>query len=232
MWQTVYSNNCCKICYFIEALSYMIIYCSSFCPGRGNPPPPPPPPPPLIEFFGNLSFLLLRVTDKGCPTLLSPMRQIVICENGLCKSNLIEWFIERLYGCVLELGANSKTRRQSSVFKNKWSLLSSRVQYTGSQNQQEKVPETGGKKEVKQSRQTWSKKHERRQDLVRSLEHCVQYQTTGTGQGEAQRHTQGRQGQLNTGGTHEDWCRQSQGRETGQRQEVKMANTQGAETTK
>ena len=45
-------------------------------------------------------------------------------------------------------------------------------------------------------------------------------------------YTQGREGQLNTGGKHEDWCRHSQGQETGQRQEVKMENTQGAETTK
>ena len=44
--------------------------------------------------------------------------------------------------------------------------------------------------------------------------------------------TKGREGPSDTGGAHGDWCRQSKGRETGPRQEVKMENTQGAETTK
>ena len=50
-------------------------------------------------FFLLCSFfkLLLRVKDRGCQILLSPMRQIVTCEYGLFKYNLIDDWLSVIF---------------------------------------------------------------------------------------------------------------------------------------
>ena len=75
-----YSNQCCKYPFWRSPLQVTSIVLLSIL-GRD------PSHVALSEvsmfFYCSFSLLLLRVKGRGCHTLLSPMRQIVICEYGL-----------------------------------------------------------------------------------------------------------------------------------------------------